>query len=94
MKHFDGNHHGYHSLESAHRAMIKIGNHINEVKKLKENRERARDLQSNTIGWAEKNVSVAFLSTFEDEECLLVLSNLCVCVCMCVCVRGIFNVML
>ena len=56
MKHFDGNHHGFHSLDSAHQAMVRIGNHINEVKKQKENRECVEDLQSNTTGWTGKNV--------------------------------------
>ena len=65
MKHFDGNHHGYPSLDSAHQAMVKIGNHINEVKKQKENRERVKDLQSYTTGWSGGNVSVC----------------VCVCVC-------------
>ena len=57
VKHFDGNHHGFHSLESAHQAMVRIGNHINEVKKQKENRQRVEDLQSNTTGWTGKDVS-------------------------------------
>lgn len=56
MKHFDGNHHGFRSLDSAHKAMVRIGRHINEVKKQKENRERVEDLQCNTTGWIGKDV--------------------------------------
>ena len=57
MKHFDLNHHGYRSLESAHSAMLRVGNYINEVKKQKENAERIMDLQSHLTGWTDKDVS-------------------------------------
>ena len=57
LKHFDLNHHGYRSLESAHSAMLRVGNYINEVKKQKENAERIMDLQSHLTGWTDKDVS-------------------------------------
>lgn len=62
MKHFDGNHHGYHSLDSAHREMVRIGNYINKVKKQKENQERVEDLQCNTTGWTGKSVLLSAIN--------------------------------
>ena len=56
MKHFDHNHHGYSSLDSAHRAMLRVGNYINEVKKQQENAERIMDIQSNMTGWTGNDV--------------------------------------
>ena len=57
MKSFDRNHHGYESLLSAFRAMVRVGEHINEVKRQKENAQRIQDLQSSVTGWTGQDVS-------------------------------------
>ena len=64
MKNFDRNHHGYHSLRSAHKAMVNIVDYINEAKRRKENAQRIVDLQNSVTGWAGQGVGLYVLHEY------------------------------
>lgn len=51
VKKFDPNLSAHRSLSQAHKAMLRIARHVNEVKKQRENALRAQDLQSCLSGW-------------------------------------------
>ncbi len=70
MKHFDHNHHGFHSLELAYAGMVHLGKYVNEEKKRKENADRVEDLQSCMTGWSGKDVShCTFLAKGDNWGC-------------------------
>ncbi len=53
VKKFDPNLSAHRSLSQAHNAMVRIANHVNEVKKQRENALRAQDIQSCLTGWSD-----------------------------------------
>ena len=51
MKHFNPNHYGFPSIKQAQKAMARIADHINQVKKQEENARRVEHLQTSLYGW-------------------------------------------
>ena len=78
VRKFDPNLYGYASLNHAHQAMAKIADHVNDVKKQKENALRAKDIENYLTGWTGRDVSIielaclhayprAWIITFSEE---------------------------
>ncbi len=76
VKKFDPNLSPYRSLSQAHKSMLRIAQHVNEVKKQRENALRAQDIQSCLSGWSDVSINVdmvhLFIDTFHftESKCL------------------------